>query len=73
MGLAVGGIAGIAVDGQGELDRHLYTCAVGQIARAPCQIVGHAGTSVDVVAIVVLTVFRTVDGIGHAGPLGIVT
>ena len=72
VGLPVWGVASVSVYGQREFDGHFPSCAVRQVNRASCQQVGHAGTGVDVVAVVVLSVFRAVNGVGHTSPLGIV-
>ena len=59
--------------GQRKFDRNLQSAAVGRhVAGASGKVVGHERARVDVVAIVVSAVLRTVDVVRHARPLGVI-
>ncbi len=66
-------IASIAMNGKRQFDGHTQSCGVRNKGRTASQIVGHIGTHVDVVGIIVSTLATTIDGVGHTSPLGIVT
>ena len=68
--LTVACIAGIAVNGQRQFDGHPASCRIGHIAGAATQQIGHIGSHVDIVAIVVLTLLAAIDLVWHACPLG---
>ena len=69
---AIRGIARIAVDSQRQFDRHMTACRIRHIARATSQQISHVRTGIDIVAVIILTVLRGIDGIGHTCPLGII-
>ena len=58
--------------GQRQFDGDVPSRRVGGEGRTTAQLVGHQRAHVDVVVVVVLTVLRAVDPIGHSGPLAIV-